>query len=219
MKKSVLFDMDGVILDSMSFHVRAWQDALAECGVSVPEEVIYLHEGAIEPKTAIDIFEKNGLRMDEEGFKGLFRRQMEIFNTHYRHMVRPYPEAPGLVKTLSSKGIRIALVTSSHKEIVENILPKEILGRIDHIVTGDSINRRKPFPDPYLAAVSGLGIHKQACLVVENAPAGIAAAKAASLHCVAITTTLSMEYLSQADKVLSSHVELEEYISEWTATN
>jgi beta-phosphoglucomutase len=217
MRKAVLFDMDGVILDSMPFHVRAWQDALAERGVSVPEEVIYLHEGAIEPRTAIGIFEKSGCHLDEDGFKGLFMRQMEIFNARYRQMVHPYPGITALLGRLSAKGVQMALVTSSHKEIVENVLPVEILGRMAHIVTGDSIKRRKPFPDPYLAAMSGLGIDEEACLVVENAPAGIAAAKAASLHCVAITTTLPIEHLSQADKVLTTHIELGDYISAWSA--
>lgn len=216
MQKAVLFDMDGVILDSMPFHVKAWQDALSERGVSVPEEVIYLHEGAIEPKTAIDIFEKNGCHLDEYGFKMLFMRQMEIFNARYRQMVHPYPGITELLDRLSAGGLQMALVTSSHKEIVENILPAEILKRMAHVVTGDSIRRRKPFPDPYLAAMSGLGLDEEACLVVENAPAGIAAAKAASLHCVAITTTLPMEHLAQADKVLATHSEVGDYISTWS---
>ncbi|MGQ9498970.1 MAG: HAD family hydrolase [Dissulfurimicrobium sp.] len=217
MQKAVLFDMDGVILDSMPFHVKAWQDTLAERGISVPEEVIYLHEGAIEPKTAIDIFKKNGCHLDEDDFKGLFIRQMAIFNERYRQMVHPYPGVTALLDRISASGLQMALVTSSHKEIVENVLSEEILGHMSYIVTGDSIKRKKPFPDPYLAAVSGLGLDKDACLVVENAPAGIAAAKAASLHCVAITTTLHVEYLSQADKVLTTHVELGDYISAWSA--
>ena len=217
MQKAVLFDMDGVILDSMPFHVRAWQDALAEQGVSVPEEVIYLHEGAIEPRTAIDIFEKNGCHLDEDGFKRLFLRQMAIFNARYRQMVHPYPGITTLLGQLLAGGLQMALVTSSHKEIVGNVLPEEILGCMSHIVTGDSIKRHKPFPDPYLAAVSGLGLDEEACLVVENAPAGIAAAKSASLHCVAITTTLPVERLSQADKVVATHIELGDYISEWSA--
>ena len=124
MQKAVLFDMDGVILDSMPFHVRAWQDALAEQGVSVPEEVIYLHEGAIEPRTAIDIFEKNGCHLDEDGFKRLFLRQMAIFNARYRQMVHPYPGITTLLGQLLAGGLQMALVTSSHKEIVGNVLPE-----------------------------------------------------------------------------------------------
>ena len=215
MKKAVFFDMDGVILESMSFHVRAWQEVLNEKGVSVPEELIYLNEGAIEPKTAIAIFEKNGLPMDEDGFKCIFRRQMEIFTTSYQPMVHPYPEVPGLIGRLSDQGVKMALVTSSHMEVVKKVLPQKILDLMSYVVTGDEGLRRKPFPDPYLSAMQGLGFSADSCLVVENAPAGIAAAKAASLKCVAITTTLEPERLSHADVVLSSHRELEAYLSNW----
>ncbi len=215
MKKAVFFDMDGVILESMSFHVRAWLEALGEKGVSVPEELIYLHEGAIEPKTAMSIFEENGLPMDEYGFKCLFRRQMEIFTASYQPMVRPYPGVEGIIERLSDKNVKMALVTSSHMEIVDKILPAKILNLMSYIVTGDNGIRRKPFPDPYISAMQGLGFSVDSCLVVENAPAGIAAAKAASIKCVAITTTLKQEHLSRADAVLSSHGELEGYLMNW----
>ncbi|MBE9571056.1 MAG: HAD family phosphatase, partial [Proteobacteria bacterium] len=97
-------------------------------------------------------------------------------------------------------------------EILKKVLPPEIKSYMDHTVTGDQVSRRKPFPDPFLAALSALGQNPEACLVVENAPAGIMAAKAAALHCVALTTTLSEEHLSEADAVLSSHAELSDYL-------
>ena len=68
--KSVLFDMDGVILDSMPYHVRAWQEALSEQGFSVSAELLYLHEGAIEPDTAAAIFQDNERFIDADMFHG-----------------------------------------------------------------------------------------------------------------------------------------------------
>jgi beta-phosphoglucomutase len=184
MTRSVLFDMDGVILDSMPYHVKAWQEALSEQGFSVSAKLLYLHEGAIEPDTAAAIFQDNERSIDADMFYEILERQMEIF-----------------------------AVTSSHVEILKKVLPTEIKSYMDHIVTGDQVERRKPFPDPFLAALSALGQNPEACLVVENAPAGIMAAKAAALHCVALTTTLSEEYLSEADAVLSSHAELSDSLS------
>jgi beta-phosphoglucomutase len=212
MTRSVLFDMDGVILDSMPYHVRAWQEALSEHGFSVSAELLYLHEGAIEPDTAAAIFKDNKRFIDADMFHEILERQMEIFATRYQPMIKPFPEVPQLLKRLRNAGWKLAMVTSSHTEILKKVLPSEIKSYMDHIVTGDQVSRRKPFPDPFLAALSSLGKGPEACLVVENAPAGIMAAKAAALHCVALTTTLSEEYLSEADAILSSHAELINYL-------
>jgi len=206
--RAVLFDMDGVILDSMPFHVMAWQEALREFGLSVAEELLYLHEGAIEPENAVKIFQGNGCSMDRPRFHEIFRRQREIFGARYRSGVKPYREVPALLDRLRSRGWTLALVTSSHEEVLAGVLPREIRDQMAHVVTGDRVRRRKPFPEPYLAAVTALGRKAADCVVVENAPAGIRAAKAASLRCVALTTTLAREHLSGADTILSSHTEL-----------
>ena len=71
MTRSVLFDMDGVILDSMPYHVMAWQEALSEQGFSVSAELLYLHEGAIEPDTAAAIFQDNERFIDADSEKHL----------------------------------------------------------------------------------------------------------------------------------------------------
>jgi beta-phosphoglucomutase len=217
MGKSIIFDMDGVILDSMSYHVRAWQGALHADGLSVPEEVLYVHEGAIEPETAVAIFEENGCPMDFSRFQRILHCQKEIFGSRYRSEVKPYPEVPAMLERLEEQGWELALVTSSHREILDMVLPREISDRMAHIVTGDQVARRKPYPDPYLRTLSALGRSPGDCLVVENAPAGIQAAKAAAIHCIALTTTLASEYLMLADAVLSSHVQLERYVVGWGA--
>jgi len=212
MIRSVLFDMDGVILDSMPYHVRAWQEALVEQGFSVSAELLYLHEGAIDLNTVAAVFQGNNRLIDADMFHGILMRQMEIFAVRYQSMIKPFPEVLHILKRLREAGMQLALVTSSHAEILNKVLPTEIKGRMDYIVTGDKVKRRKPSPDPFLTALSGLGQGPETCLVVENAPAGITAAKAAALHCVALTTTLPDVYLSDADAVLSSHAELSDYL-------
>jgi beta-phosphoglucomutase len=215
MAKSIIFDMDGVILDSMPYHVQAWQGALCAHGLSVSEEILYIHEGAIEPETAVAIFEENGCPMDFSRFQQILCCQKEIFGSRYRSEVKPYPEVPAMLERLEEQGWELALVTSSHREILDMVLPREIYDRMAHIVTGDQVTRRKPYPDPYLAALSALGRCPEDCLVVENAPAGIRAAKAAAIHCIALTTTLASEYLMLADAVFSSHAEIERYVMGW----
>lgn len=206
--KAVLFDMDGVILDSMKYHVHAWKEAMMDFGCEVCEELLYLHEGAIEPKTAVDIFCSHGCAMSEEDFARIFQMQKSIFHARYAAQVSPYTAVPSMLQNLHEGGLRLALVTSSHLEVVMSTLPATILMYLSHVVTGDRVTRRKPHPDPYLAAASALGMKPQECLVVENAPAGIRAAKAAGMRCVAISTTLAPHHLQEADVTVANHLAL-----------
>ena len=207
-----MFDMDGVLLDSMPYHVKAWQEALSEIGLTVPPELIYLHEGAIEPETAVKIFCENGCSMDESGFHKLFSRQREIFSKKYQPHVKPYEGVEDLLKELQANGWIMSLVTSSHREVLDKVLPDQILELMHYVVTGDEVKRRKPHPDPYLAALYAIDAVPEKTLVVENAPAGIKAAKAANLKCVALTTTLSPEHLKEADDIVPNHEALAQYL-------
>ncbi|MFA4984764.1 MAG: HAD family phosphatase, partial [Candidatus Omnitrophota bacterium] len=82
---------------------------------------------------------------------------------------------------------------------LSSIIPSGIRGLFDAIVSGDSVKKGKPHPEPYLEASRILGLRPQDCLVVENAPFGIESAKKAGMFCIAITTGLPREYLRQAD--------------------
>ncbi len=206
--EAVLFDMDGVVLDSMPWHVKAWQEAFREVGLNVPEEALYLHEGAIEAETSRKIFEDQGVSPTEELFRQVLKRQRALFRQKYWSFVKPFPEIPDLLADLRKEGKKLALVTSSHREILEEILPSRLRGLFHFILTGDQVRRRKPHPEPYLLAREKLKAPEEGALAVENAPAGIRSAKGAGLFCVALTTTLAPHHLKQADLVLPSHREL-----------
>ena len=212
MKEVLLFDLDGVILDSMPWHVRAWQEAFKALGLDIPEEAIYLHEGAIELETARDLFKDQGVEPSPEFFKKAFALQKKIFKEKYQVRVRPFPEVPDLLADLYREGRKLALVTSSHREILEEVFPEALARFFHYIVTGDQVARRKPHPDPYLQGLSGLRVPPSEALAVENAPAGVRAAKGAGLLCVAITTTLSPLHLKEADLVVEDHQELEQVL-------
>ncbi len=207
-KEAILFDMDGVVLDSMPWHVRAWQEAFREFGLNVPEEALYLHEGAIEAETSRKIFEDQGVSPTDELFQAVLKRQRELFRKKYQAFVRPFPEIPDLLSDLKREGKRLALVTSSHEEILRDILPQVLLRLFHFVLTGDRVRRRKPHPEPYLLASKNLGVPKPLAAAVENAPAGIKSAKGAGLTCIALTTTLSPEHLKEADIIIPSHEEL-----------
>ena len=212
MKEYILFDLDGTLLNSMPYHARAWIETFSQFGIEFREEEIYLNEGALELEVVKNIFSKKGIELTYEFFEELFKLQKQIFKTKYAKMVKPFPEVPELLYTLKKEGKKLALVTSSHREIFEEVFPKNLVSFFSVILTGDKTQRRKPHPEPYLKALEILKGNKKDSLVVENSPAGIKSAKSAELFCIGITTTLPPRHLSLADLIVKNHQELKEVL-------
>lgn len=202
--EGVLFDLDGTLLDSMTWHIKAWQIILAEKGVAIEDEFLYLNEGAIEATHLLRAIEGRGLDPDPEILKTLLRLQSDLFNRKYAARVAPFPDTLKTLDRLGRAGLDLGLVTSSSSGVVEKVLGSEIRSRFSAIVTGDEVARGKPHPEPYLTGMKKLGLTPERCLAVENAPAGINSAKAAGLTCVALTTTLDPRHLVQADQIFTS---------------
>ena len=115
--------------------------------------------------------------------------------------IRPYPGASRVVAELRER-FRLALVTGSDAQTVRLLLDAHLYRCVETIVTGDTVARTKPAPDPWLAAARQLGLSPAECLVVENAPLGIEAARAAGMRCIAVRSTLGAEWLSGADSIV-----------------
>ncbi len=211
--KGVLFDLDGTILDSMPWHIKAWQEIFATQGITIEEEFLYLNEGAIESSHLLEAVEQQGLTPEESTIMALLVRQAEHFNKNFARFVTPFPDTLATLERLRDLDLELALITSSTGPVVERVLGKEIRDLFAVIVTGDQVKKGKPHPEPYLTGLNKLGLDPQTALAVENAPAGIRSAKAAGLVCLALSTTLNEFRLRQADAVFASLTELAEQIS------
>lgn len=212
MFETVIFDLDGVILDSMPFHVRAWKEAFARYGYKVQDKDLYLNEGAIEADGAGNLIYEGEKPLSAESFNSILRLQQDIFCSKYAAKVKTFDAVPQLFNTLKEKGLALGLVTSSHRDVLCKSLDAELARYFRVMITGDQVTHRKPHPEPYLRAVDDLLVPSDRCVVVENAPAGIRAAKAAGLMCVALTTTLEAEHLKEADRTFSSWKSLEGFL-------
>ena len=212
--KAILFDLDGVVLDSMPAHTASWRLALAEAGLELDERSLLLHEGNLDFRLLTETLLPPGHGLTPEGFDRIMARQRSIYLENHADRVAVYPRADSLLTDLSRRGLILALVTSSTREVLLPGLREWLDQRFSLVVTGDMAPRSKPFPDPYLIALSRLGVNADQALVVENAPAGIEAAKAAGLTCVALATTLSPDNLGRADVVLPDH----EALAAWLET-
>jgi len=215
--KAILFDLDGVILDSMGHHADLWEEVLAEEGLRVTRDFILEHEGALGPEVLLKFMIQAGLIDKEppdlhERMQAMLNRQARRYIAERAPLVRPYPHAEALLRVLEGIGLPCALVTSSRRDVVAGCLPVELRRRFSALVTAEDVPRHKPHPDPYLSGAAALGLSAEACLVVENAPAGIAAARSAGATCFAVSTTLPAERLSGAHSVFSDLSELANHL-------
>lgn len=195
--QAVLFDYDGVLLDSMPYHVRAWQHAFAEYDVQLDPEEVLLAEGSPAPELAREIFSSRNIAVTAEEIQNLVVKKQ----TFYREITaaRLLEGVEALLFKLDDAGMRLALVTGSERENVDKTLPASIAHLFDVVVTGDDVQNGKPAPDPYLKAAEKLELDPKSCLVIENAPYGIASAQRAGMIVAAVTTTLKREQLPDAD--------------------
>ena len=212
----MLFDLDGVILDSMAGHVASWRTVFSRRGLNVSAEFIYEHEGALGHDVLDKLFESHGRVLVRDEVSELFEEQVDLYMTVYMPQVRPYPGVFRLVADLGARGLRLALVTSSRRQVVLGGLPPELASVFGVIISSDRVKNYKPHPEPYLAAMSDLGLEAGSCLAVENAPAGIDSARGAGLRVFGVMTTLSADHLSGAHRIFGDIGELGTHLKNLT---
>jgi beta-phosphoglucomutase len=208
MIRGVLFDLDGVIVDTLHYHYLAWKHMFEKYGACSPvtELSTLLHEGRNSREILPLLMKEAGVEIPEAERPAFIEEK----RAYYRSIVQVtvYPGAFETIDELRKRGFRVGLVTACALKNMRHCLNDEQQTHFEFIITGDEVPRAKPFPDPYLTAARQLGLRPDECLVVENAPLGIEAARAAGMYCVAVETTLGKEYLTAADLVVQKVADL-----------
>lgn len=204
---AVLFDFDGVIANTLTYHVQAWQQVFAAHGVEILAEDVCLLEGQLAEEIGRQLAEQKGVSLTENMLREMVRQKRAIYNQITQAMV--YPAARRLIDYLKENALKIALVTGALRQNVETVTGKEFLTQFDAIIAGNDVARTKPHPDPYLAAAEKLNVPPEECLVIENAPLGIRAARLAGMFCIALKTTIRDDaQLSEADLIVDDIADL-----------
>ena len=207
--KAVFFDMDGIIVDSMPYHFISWFEALKKYKVHLDPMLVFSMEGAKYADILASAFSKSNKVLTAEIIKTIHQEREILFKKYFQRYI--FEGIPEFIKSLKNQRVLVGLVTGSNYREAQKILPKEVFDLFDAVVAGDCINKGKPDPEPYLVAANTLKVNPKDCLVIENAPYGIKAAKSAGMTCYAIATSLPKDYLSLADNVFETHEELYKY--------
>ena len=209
--KAVIFDMDGVITNTMPYHFRAWRKIFRQEGLDVTECEIYLREGQPGNITIKEIFKEHGLVFDENRATLMLAQKERLFKNTVRQDF--IPGARPFLSSLKKNGFMLALVTGTARHEAEHILPKGLLRIFDVTITGNDVKKGKPHPEPYLLALKKLKLRPKEAIVIENAPFGIRSAKLAKIACIALETSLPKNYLKDADLVFPSFRKLTKKVS------
>lgn len=187
--RAVLFDMDGVLYNSMPYHAKAWHRAMEQFGYDLPEEEVYMHEGRTGTSTVnLVSMRQRGMKESEERIQEIYKVKSDFFNEY--PPAEPMPGALSLLRQLKEQGLMILIVTGSGQLSLLDKLNHHFpdIFRRELMVTAFDVKHGKPHPEPYLMGMQKGGLTPDECIVVENAPLGVRAAKAAGLFTVAVNT-------------------------------
>ena len=210
----VIFDMDGVLVDSEPFIARAGCLMFAELGLTVRPEDFVPFVGAGEDRYLGGVAEKYRFPIDITSAK---RRTYEIYLNIIKGRLAPLPGVHTFLDACRRVGKQTALATSADLVKAEGNL-REIglpLSTFDAVVTGLDVVNKKPHPEIFVTAARRLELDPQDCLVIEDAVNGVAAAKGSGARCLALTTSFTCEQLVGADWYAPTLAEASESVLFW----
>lgn len=206
MKKAILFDMDGTLVDNTPVHIRAFEIFCGRYGVEGWRERLKQGIGMGNDDIMRLVMPEEVIRT--RGFAALADEKEAIYREIYAPEIHPVEGLRELLERLRSDGIRCAVGSSGCKANVDFVLDRcHIAPYFETRVSGDMVTRCKPDPEIYLTAAAALGLNPSECVVIEDAPAGIESARRAGTgRIVALTTTLPREELRQtaADMIVDT---------------
>ncbi len=201
-QQAIIFDVDGVLVDSYQPHFHSWQQMLSEQGFEFTEAQFRATFG----RTTRDILlQLCGDKFPDEQLQAFDDRKEALFREIIRQDFPAIDGASELIDSLDAAGFALAVGSSGPPANVA--LALENLGRADRFaarVTGNEVTRGKPDPQVFLLGAERLGVDPRQCAVVEDAPAGVEAANRAEMFSIALTGTATRQQLAHADRVVNS---------------
>jgi beta-phosphoglucomutase len=217
MLRAVIFDFDGVLVDSEPLHYRAFQEVLVPLGLGYGYARYVEHYIGFDDRDGFrEAFREARLPLDADRLAGLLRDKAQAFQRIVSKGVQPFPGALALVQDLSGHGVPLAIASGALRQEIAWILQAiGIEQSFSIIVAADDVQQSKPHPETYQMALRRLqtafesaNIRAHNCVVIEDTANGILAAKNAGLRCVAVTHSSPASSLHAADHIVGSLAQL-----------
>lgn len=186
------FDMDGVLFDSMPYHSQAWEEVMQANGLPFTAYDAYINEGRTGQSVIQEASERLRISLSAEQIEQIYQQKANAFLRMRPNGADPMPGIKEVLAFLDSRQAQVWVVTGSGQQSLFaqlNSLHPTLFAR-ERLITAYDVTHGKPHPEPYLKAWERSGLAKEQCCVVENAPLGVRAAKAAGLFTIAVNTGL-----------------------------
>ncbi|OGF65238.1 MAG: hypothetical protein A2Y62_02300 [Candidatus Fischerbacteria bacterium RBG_13_37_8] len=205
--KAVLFDLDGVIIDSGDFHFQAWQIFCSKFNKNITYEKFKKGFGQTNRDILQDMLERS---LTDEEIQCYSDEKEEIFRSIARGSITPIKGAVAFIISLKEQNVAIALVSSTPRINIDFILKEIGLEHSFHIIiSSEDVSEGKPSPECYLKASQKLDREPEDCIVIEDAIPGVQAALNAGMPCIAITTTQPAEKLHHATYIIDDYTDID----------
>jgi HAD superfamily hydrolase (TIGR01509 family) len=200
--QAVIFDMDGVIVDSEPYSMQALIDILRQYGVEPTEDDLRRSYGRRVRDDVVEYFSQYSVMADVD--TAIAHKHARYYHLAAGHL-QPFPGVMSLLTRLRNQGYHLALASSGDRvKVAFGMQALELNSLFETVVTGDDVLHSKPDPEIYLTAAQRLGVPPAACIAIEDAPAGVDAAKRAGMRCIAVTNSVPRAQLQKADLIVDS---------------
>jgi tRNA threonylcarbamoyl adenosine modification protein YeaZ len=200
--KAVIWDLDGIIIDSAPYHFKAWQRVFSTRGIDFSKK--YFRQTFGQRNDAI-IRGILGTKVSLGEIEAISSEKEADFRRGIVEKLKPLPGVITLMNSLVREDVRMAIASSAPRENIELISNRIDIARcVQVVISEDDVTKGKPDPQGFLLAASRLGVEPKNCLIIEDAVAGVTAAKWAGMRCLAVTNSNTRDSLREADLVVDS---------------
>jgi len=204
---AVIFDMDGVIVNSGPYHIKAWGVFCSRHDLSFDKEDFKRTMFGKSTAATLEYFFKRKLSPEE--IEKYSQEKDDLTLDAYREGVEPITGLVPLLEMIKARGITLAVATSEPEPVATYLLAEtHVAHNFKTVVSGTHVKHLKPDPEIYFLTAEKIGVTPSSCVVIEDSVVGVQAGKAAGMKVIAITTSFPREKLGEADLIIDSFSEL-----------
>ena len=214
--KIIIFDFDGVILDSENSHFIAFNEGLKNLNINISEDEYYSKYISLDDRGVItNVVNDKNISVTNEEIDMIIKNKNDYFESRLIDNSKLFPGVEELIIQLSKNFVLSIGSGANRSEIIKTLKNNNIYDYFEIIVSANEVNNPKPNPETYNRVLDNINIdfNINEIIVIEDSPGGIEAAKSAGLKCIAITNTFDNKQLRKADIIVSNYEDILKYLT------